>query len=304
MQANHGNGKGDKMTEATNGITRSKTHCAFFKNGTCSRTLLTVLDEEFGQPMKLEELATDPLAGGMMQGYQCGMIWGASLAAGAEAHRRLGPGPEAETKAMLAAQKLVTAFRAQNLHIDCIDITETDPNNTWQTIWHFFIKGGTFRCASRAADYAPVAFDAIDGVLVEEHRKSSCNPAGCAAKMARRMGASEKHAIMAAGLAGGIGMSGGGCGALGAAIWLIGLKGREEGVPNKVIKTRISDAMEKFQKNTDYEFECAEIVGRKFTDIEDHSNYIRKGGCAKLIEALAAAAAPEGQSAPMYKEAV
>lgn len=45
-----------------------------------------------------------PFAGGIMQrGYQCGMIWGAALAAGAEAHRLHGPGPQAETAAIMAA---------------------------------------------------------------------------------------------------------------------------------------------------------------------------------------------------------
>lgn len=48
-----------------------------------------VVDGSFGHPMKIEEEASAPLAGGMMNhGFQCGMLWGASLAAGAEAYRR------------------------------------------------------------------------------------------------------------------------------------------------------------------------------------------------------------------------
>jgi hypothetical protein len=39
----------------------------------------------------------------MQHGYQCGMIWGATLAAGAQAYRLLGPGPQAETAAIIAA---------------------------------------------------------------------------------------------------------------------------------------------------------------------------------------------------------
>ena len=57
-----------------------KTVCAFFKNGSCSKTLMNVLDRQFDHPMELEEHATHPLAGGLMQGYQCGMLWGAALA--------------------------------------------------------------------------------------------------------------------------------------------------------------------------------------------------------------------------------
>ena len=48
--------------------------------------------------MPLEEHAAAPLAGGIMQhGYQCGMIWGAALAAGAQAYRLYGAGAQAET---------------------------------------------------------------------------------------------------------------------------------------------------------------------------------------------------------------
>ena len=43
------------------------------------------------------------------------------------------------------------------------------------------------------------------------------------------MGVSEMHTVMAAGLAGGIGLSGGACGALGAAIWINGMNDSQEG---------------------------------------------------------------------------
>ena len=61
----------------------------FIKKGTCSRTFFYILDREFGHPRDEEEKAIDPLAGGILQqGYQCGMLWGASMAVGAEAYRR------------------------------------------------------------------------------------------------------------------------------------------------------------------------------------------------------------------------
>jgi len=57
----------------------------FLKKGTCSQTLCFLLDREFGHLQENEERATDPLAGGLLQqGHQCGMLWGAALAAGAE----------------------------------------------------------------------------------------------------------------------------------------------------------------------------------------------------------------------------
>lgn len=33
---------------------------------------------------------------------------------------------------------------------------------------------------------------------------------------------------------------------------------------------------------------CAAIVGRKFADVADHAQYVREGGCAHIIAALAA----------------
>src|SRR4030043_20459 len=86
---------------------------------------MSVVDGSYDHPLKLEEEATASLAGGiMMYGYQCGMLWGAALAAGAQAYRLFGPGPQAETEALIAAQRLVEAFRARNKHINCSDIIE------------------------------------------------------------------------------------------------------------------------------------------------------------------------------------
>ena len=47
--------------------------------------------------------------------------------------------------------------------------------------------------------------------------------------LAQKMGASEMHAVMAAGFAGGIGLSGGACGALVAAIWITVMGHAKEG---------------------------------------------------------------------------
>lgn len=96
------------MTKANNKISSIGTTLAFLKCGTCSETLINVLDSAFDQPLKPEERASVPFAGGIMQhGYQCGMIWGAALAAGAQAYRLHGPGPQAEANAVVAAQMLV-----------------------------------------------------------------------------------------------------------------------------------------------------------------------------------------------------
>lgn len=240
--------------------------------------------------MANEEHAVQPLAGGIVQhGYQCGMIWGSALAAGAEAHRRFGAGPEAETRAVAAGRRLVDAFRAQNQHTDCFDITGLDDqSSTLKMISVFLLRGQTIACFRMAARYAPVALREIDAAMSAPAAEAPPAPASCAAMLARRMGASEKHAVMAAGLAGGIGLSGGACGALGAAIWLQGMEVLEEGgkVPYK--SPSALDAIDRFLKCTGYEFECTAIAGRKFGSIGDHAGYLRDRGCAKVLDVLAA----------------
>jgi len=251
---------------------------------------MSVVDDSFKHPMKLEEHAAMPLAGGIMQqGYQCGMLWGAALAAGAQAYRLWGPGPQAETGAVIASQKAMEAFRARTGEINCAEIIDLD----WKTpsrgrLLKFFLKGGPIGCFRMAASYAPVAYDEIDAALSEKSIEALVAPISCAAMLAQKMGASDLHAVMAAGLAGGIGLSGGACGALGAAIWLIGVKSSGEG-DGKISfnDPSASAAIERFLESADYEFECAKIVGRKFEDVADHACYLREGGCSKIIEALA-----------------
>jgi len=107
--------------------------------------------------------------------------------------------------------------------------------------------------------------------------------------LARKMGASGMHKVMAAGLAGGIGLSGGGCGALGAAIWLLGVDSLKEAGKIDYGSRRAMAVIDKFLKSTDFKFECAEIVGRRFESVGDHASYLRDGGCGKVLEVLATA---------------
>jgi hypothetical protein len=251
---------------------------------------MSVVDDSFKQPMKPEEHAAMPLAGGLMQGYQCGMLWGAALAAGAQAYRLWGPGPQAETAAVIASQRALEAFRARTGEINCAEIIELNwKSPTKGRILKFFLKGGPIGCFRMAANYAPVAYDEIDAALSDNPIEPLASPVSCAALLAKQMGASDLHTVMAAGLAGGIGLSGGACGALGAAIWLSGVMSSEE-QDGKIIFTgpAASAVTEKFLESSDYEFECAKIVGRKFENVADHAAYVGAGGCAKIIEALAA----------------
>jgi Putative redox-active protein (C_GCAxxG_C_C) len=226
----------------------------------------------------------------MQHGYQCGMIWGSTLAAGAQAYRLLGPDPQAEAGAIVAAQRIVKSFSELNKNINCLEITNIDKSSsTMQMITYFLIKGGTIGCFRMAAKYAPLAFSEINTALNEKQIEAPSPPVSCTAMLAQKMGVSDMHIVMAAGLAGGIGLCGGACGALGTAIWIIAMNSaRERGGKVDFKNPKAQETIDRFVKCTDFEFECSKIVGRKFDNIKDHADYLRDGGCSELIEVLAA----------------
>jgi hypothetical protein len=251
---------------------------------------MSVVDDSFNHPLALEEHATMPLAGGMEQmGFQCGQLWGAALAAGAEAYRLFGPGPRAEAAAVIAAQRLVDSFQTSYKSINCCEVIELDWKNAQgKQVLKFFLKGGPIRCFAMTAGFARATRREIDVSFADDEFEAPQPPVSCAALLARAMGADDRHAAMAAGLAGGIGLSGGACGALGAAIWLIEMARATEGSGNVEFNSpEATEAIDRFVQSTECEFECAKIVGRKFVDVHDHASYLCAGGCAKIIEALA-----------------
>ncbi|MGD2120596.1 MAG: C-GCAxxG-C-C family (seleno)protein [Gemmatimonadota bacterium] len=249
-----------------------------------------MLDRAFGHPLPLEERATAPFAGGIMQhGYQCGMIWGAALAAGAEAYRRLGPGADAEAAAVRAAQKVVQSFRKRHDEINCLEITDLDQSSsTWEMINYFILKGGTVGCFRMASWYAPRVLKAVESSFSEDGKPTPPAPVSCAALMARKAGMSECRSVMASGLAGGVGLCGGACGALGAAVWILAMRIAEVEDGKIGFKDpRTVELIDTFLEQTGFEFECSKITGRCFEDVDDHAAYLRNGGCSELIERLA-----------------
>jgi hypothetical protein len=251
---------------------------------------MSVVDGSLDHPMELEEKASAPLAGGIMgQGYQCGMLWGAALAAGAQAYRLLGPGPQAEAEALVTAQRLVESFRVRNKAINCGDIIQLDWKSiTQRQLLKFFLRGGPIGCFRMAANYAKAAFNESNIPTSEQRSEVLSTPVSCTAMLARKMGVSDLHAVMVAGFAGGIGLSGGACGALGAAVWIIVMNSGKDGGGMMGFEHPIaSAAIDRFLQHSDSEFECSKIVGRKFENVADHATFLRGGGCNKIIEALA-----------------
>jgi len=262
------------------------TKWVFIKKGTCSRTLFYILNREFGHPLEDEERAADSMAGGIMQqGYQCGQLWGATLAVGAESFRRKNDLHQAIELAIHTSQHILDSFIKRAGNADCEEIMEADMTSKGNTL-KLLVTGKFISCLKLADKWAPEAIKAAREGLSKESIKS--NPTlSCASEVVREMGGSEEEMAMVAGFAGGLGLSGNACGALSAAIWMISLKWcRENPGKSSYQNPAASKALEAFFAATDYEFLCHKICGKYFETTDSHTEYIKNGGCKKLIDAL------------------
>lgn len=260
----------------------------FRKLGACSSALLYILNREFGHKQEIEVRAAEPLAGGNMQnGYQCGLLWGAALAVGAEAFRRFDNPHQATAVAIIAAQHIMESFKNRTGSVDCIDVTETDWHDKI-SIAKFMLTGKFLSCFKLIDAWAPEAIKAAHEGLSLGSANPPQGALSCASEVARRMKASQEQILMVAGLAGGMGLSGGGCGALGAAVWLNTTKWYSEDERKSTLSNPYAKkTLGAFQKATDYEFSCEKITGQRFETIEQHTDFIKSGGCERLISTLA-----------------
>ena len=265
-----------------------KTKRVFLKKGSCSHAFFYILNREFGYPLDDEERAIDLLAGGILQqGYQCGMLWGASMAVGAESFRRTENRGQAIDITITATQHIMESFLIRAKSIECEDITSCDWSSKF-SIAKYFFSGKFYSCFKLAEKWAPEAIKAATEGLSLKQTELIQQPISCSSEVAIKMGASDKEMVMVAGFAGGLGLSGNGCGALSAAIWMTVL----ELVRKENWKPSFSDQvtekiLKKFYKATDYEMECFKICGKRFKTIDEHTEFIKNGGCDKLIKVLA-----------------
>jgi hypothetical protein len=267
----------------------------FSECGTCSRTFFTLLNNEFGYPKITEELASDPLAGGLMSTQnQCGMLWGSALAVGAESYRRYKNHGQAMTMAIIGTQYVMQSFEKRTKSVNCRNVIDVDISNKFD-ITKFMLKslpGGysNMICMNLAEKWAPEAIQSAKEGLYDHPSDMPQPPISCASEVVKKMGASDEEVVMVAGLAGGMGLNGNACGALGAAIWLNTLNWCRKN-PNQsgYSNPNAEKILNTFYKATDSEILCPKISGQNFKTIQDHTEFIKNGGCSKLIEKLAQA---------------
>ena len=258
----------------------------FRKLGTCSRTFFYLLNREFGTSLEAEERASDLLAGGIMKkGYQCGMLWGASLAVGAEAYKVCAHRSQAIAVSIEATRILMDSFETHESTTQCREITKCNFENKL-SFAKYMISGRFLHCYQLAQDWAPEAVKKAKKAIQDkpfdfEHAVS------CATEVAQKMGASEKEMVLVAGFAGGLGLSGSGCGALSAALWMNALSWcKEHKSGSGTDDPKAEELMRAFKVFTDEKYLCQDISQTQFNSVKEHTQYIKNGGCRELIEEL------------------
>lgn len=265
----------------------------FLKDGACSHAMFHLLNHEFDNVKPLEEKASDLLAGGIAQkGHQCGMLWGASLAIGTESYRKHQDRNMAIAVAINASKLLVNSFQKRTKAVNCRDISRVNWENKFELALYMlktFARGFVFSpCFNLIAKWTPEATDAANKGL-NEQLNFSPPVVSCSTELIKKMGGSEEESIMVAGLAGGIGLSGHACGALSAAIWYKMLQqskseqGKSQTMFNNPDARKI---LRTFYIQTDSEMLCKNICQRQFKSVDEHSDYIKTGGCSQIINAL------------------
>ncbi len=275
-----------KLKEKKSEILAQDAKKIFRKLGTCSRTFFYLINREFGTSMETEERAADPLAGGIMkQGYQCGMLWGASMAAGAEAFKECAHSSQAIAVSIEATRILMHSFETHESTTQCREITQCDFENKL-SFAKYMVSGQFLHCFQLAEDWAPEAVVAAKKALQDKPHDFE-KSMSCATEVARKMGASEKERVIVAGFAGGLGLSGSGCGALSAAIWMNALKWCREHEAGSAIKDpKAKELMHAFSIFTDKKILCEDISETHFNSVKEHTAYLKNGGCRELIEEL------------------
>ena len=265
---------------------KNDTKKVFWKMGSCSRTYFYLLDRELNNLNIEKEKAADPFAGGILQkGHQCGMLWGSSLAVGSEAYKRSNNKDLAVALAVKATQDLVSSFTNRTGTLNCREITKTNFSKKWEMFKYMLFRAKN--CFALAEQWAPEAIEAAKEGLSMDQVDPLLKSRSCATEVIEQMGASKEEAVTVAGLAGGIGLSGNACGALGATIWYRTLEYNQTHKKPLSYKNSIGQKILKaFYQETENKIKCSEICGRNFNSLEEHTQFIKNGGCKKLILAL------------------
>jgi len=140
------------------------------------------------------------------------------MAVGAESFRRSGNLNQATNLTIKTTQYILESFLHRAKSIECEDITSCDFSSKFGLL-KFFLSGKPISCMNLAGKWAPEAIKVANKGLSLAQPELTYQPISCASEVVKRMGGSEVEMAIVAGFAGGLGLSGNGCGALAAAVW-------------------------------------------------------------------------------------
>jgi hypothetical protein len=179
------------------------------------------------------------------------------------------------------------SFAARTGTIECEEITQCDFTNK-KSLLRYTLSGKFVGCFRLAGKWAPEALRAAREGLDTNGSDLPGEALSCASEVVREMGGSEEEMAMVAGFAGGLGLSGNGCGALAAAVWMNALNQNRKN-PEKAssFDPDSNGTLKAFYEETDYEMMCDKLCGQRFSTLDEHTEFLKKGGCKKLIGMLA-----------------
>lgn len=265
------------------------TRKVFMTKGSCSQALCFLLNRESDHHMPEQEKAMDPFAGGLLLlGHQCGMLWGSAMAAGIQAARIYTDPDHATAAAVTSSAELVKSYRCRTGSVNCRDVCGHDFTKK-ADLFRFmlkFILHINRSCLDLADKWTPEANQALSESL-RRVPEFSLKPVSCASIMAKKMGASGEDALLVAGFAGGIGLSGNACGALGAAVWVRSMAYRRD-YPGKTSYNNpyAKNVLKKFLDASGSKILCRDLCGREFKSLDEHTRFINDGGCRRMMEIL------------------
>ncbi len=281
------------MTSPRGAVTSSQAVRTFLRTGMCSVALCRVLNKGFDHPLELEEKASELLAGGILsRGYQCGQVWGSALPrvrrrAGSWARVRM-PRPRGRRRPA-AHGDLPSSLRELRLSLHhprrlrrggrrAVDQGRGPvlPQERLEVLPHgrAVRRRGVRRDRRRpfrGANRRSLPTSELRVPRGAEHGRlgSACGHGGRACGRHR----AERGRLRGAG-----------SGALAPRHGRQGARGGQ----GRLQERQSPGADRPVRGETGSRFECADIVGRRFESIDDHAAFLRDGGCANLIELLAA----------------
>ncbi len=263
----------------------------FMSQGPCSTAFFYILNREFGNVNTNDEKAAAPLCGGVMQkGYQCGMLWGSSLAASKEIYKKYGNSSSSTQLAINATKELMKSFTQCNGSVDCREVTQTDFAKKFQFVKFIFVsflyKIFKKSCFNIADNWAPFAVETATRSVNAKTNEITEQYYNCAYSTVVNLGGTEEEAFCVAGFAGGMGLSGNSCGALSAALWFNTKKYISETGKGEYPNSAATETYTKFLQITNNEMLCSKICSQKFNNIKEHSDFIKSGRCENIIEGL------------------